>query len=1739
MLRSPRRQRRRLRIMLFLSAVLSSLFVLLLIYWPVRVPFVLITATPYGWPLPPNAWVAEDAAAFDELHNQTLQVMQAEPGWRNRAEFLDGWRKQLQAAERARHGGDALLMYVSAHGVVDEQGRPCLIPPAASALRSEQWIPLSDMLAVIGELIPASAPKLLMLDCSRQSSNWSAGLIHNTFNDRVAELVGGDAERTVPGLVILNSAGPQQRGWASAELNGSVFGRAVMLGLAGEADRRLPGERSGVRDGAVTVKELYRYVARSVREWSEHNRVAPQTPQLIPENPRDFRLAGNLSSRVLKRLSDRYGSLPRRPDAVTDDEIAELWRAVDGLRTQRLAQVDPFEWSRLERRLVWLEQAAQAGNAYQASARKLHGDLKRQLADARRRLGDDPAGRAALAARAGALRNADSPWRTDLQVRSLALAEQLGVLSTTSAARLREQSTALLEGRATLPIDAADPLSQRYDRLDAAHYLKLLTAYQTSDAWKGAPVAREAHDARQSLERLISSGDERTDRALRSWWSEADRRRRQAEDATWIGPAAGEDPWPGFQQWLDEQFQPGAPAAVWYDAWHLRDRIWARSPYLAQWLSSTWWRRADESNGDDEPVEADLIPILTQNDSLARRLDVDEGSVGLEDELQALRDRHEQLESRFELAVQSLLQPEVKRDAATWQRIEQILATPIVGAEQRATLRRRQAEIAAALHAEPARATPIESADVKATGKNEAKPDAAPSDSPDSPVAENSASQVVDAPSGDAKELRKTGNDGRASDSSERARLIGWSRHPMLLLAGVESFGANTMRGTDATGAELAESGDGAEAIKQSSAKQSSAADDAATTRNPLELLPAWEAQVRIRLRVLSQTAGAGTSRTAPPTPAVAATQPTRATDDVGGETDSPAPHDVAVEASELSLHGRLARDERAFRSAAALLSAAPPHDPVADLRSYDLQQRLLWFASRSLDDYYGAGPRTRANIAERPFFAQAAGDYLEAAERLTSVRASVRRDIQHLHDRLQRLGEYAGCRVSVQPAATPPDGANEFAYDLELSREAEATSESSAPGIAGSEPLVPPGRLVAFTRRESGAIIGGRLPLDLPDGGGMATVRLIAPLQGKDLLAVAAFRGHEWTTPVTPGGVGGPLVEYQPQASDNASVIVLGDRPQQASILFVLDCSASMKDPLPAEATGENEPQMRSRIESAKGALGQLLDHISRTGNSRVGVRFFGHRVGWSTTAPVRMLRQPNYTGDMPADLMPNSDVELVLPLGRFEGNELTTVLDRLDSVRAWGQSPLYLSLLRALDDFDTDLPGADRSIVVITDGANYPFSPSTAAQREPVPPTSAQVLAAVRGRGVPIYILGVGLAATSNQGERAALIDICRASGGSYFDVASGGDLLRTLQGRLGAGVYRVEDGDNRPIGLDSPRSPGVPLNRPIQIDGLGGLARSFQVKTEGAQDRFRVEGGESVVFQVAPGGRGLIVPPYDRDFPVAGVTVSSGRAQRYLARVHRPEADPRGIRFSVSIQDENLRFTPRPAEMWVEVTPVMPNDAAPPRIYSFYDRQFVQGDRRPGVPWEAWVPRVEWLANDWPVDARQARVNVWFKFERTANHALTVGLRDWNREKERFAVSQPIPNLTDASYRILATRSAGANPTVELRVLEEHGPQSPGFGALRVLLETDAPVAPLRIARQFDSSNRTATHAFTFDAASYAALEAHPSTRFVFTLRQATRAGAWSFPNDLPLEVDVFTQGDKLPLNAASGNNAAPPP
>ena len=163
-------------------------FVAYLLFRPRPVPLAALTVTDYRSPLNPNALAAEDLRRFEAAFKGYRNIR-----FSSAMEGATAIGKPCYAANcsvfvrgsgngRLFPDNDIVLLFLSAHGVVDSQARPCLLMSGSDPLDQRTWIPALDVVAYVNEFV-SSSRKALILDSGRIRENLPAGILHNGFAD--------------------------------------------------------------------------------------------------------------------------------------------------------------------------------------------------------------------------------------------------------------------------------------------------------------------------------------------------------------------------------------------------------------------------------------------------------------------------------------------------------------------------------------------------------------------------------------------------------------------------------------------------------------------------------------------------------------------------------------------------------------------------------------------------------------------------------------------------------------------------------------------------------------------------------------------------------------------------------------------------------------------------------------------------------------------------------------------------------------------------------------------------------------------------------------------------------------------------------------------------------------------------------------------------------------------------------------------------------------------------------------------------------------------------------------------------------------------------------------------------------------------------------------------------------------------------------------------------------------------
>lgn len=1687
---------------LLLAVALIAGFLVYLMYRPMRTPLLMAAATDYAPPWPPNAWAKEDLQGLTVLDRQEVATCH-QLSWESNEEGLRQLRTQLDAVRPGGPSKDVVIVYLSVHGAVDAQGRPCLIPPGA-AIEGREWLPIKDLLQTLfvenrpGRL-PDRVRKLLVLDAGRVHCNWGAGVLYNAFAERLSEVVG---ELKVPNLAVLNSTSPGQAAWASPDLGGSAFGHFFSQAMQGAADAE-----QGNHDGKVSLQELYRYLAAHVRQWTLENRADVQTPMLVPADPEMELVYARPSART-------ESSTPSSAPDPRWDDVARLW-----VRHQELARVPPYRlsplaWEAFQHKLLRLEELALAGAAYDDEFRQTKTDSA-VLADQ-------------LAAQA-------APRR--LPAFSLPLAAHFVWWGAEEADRLHKKSP--WNQPETPAVPAAAPANEpKPDAPPAATDAKASASAKKETA-QVAPPAKDAAPKPGQKEPVapVPAGNQPT--------TAKPAQAKAADPAQADAPATA----PRYD------YYPAA-AAAW--RWCLDDPTRERIDRVLDFLSAT------ESRPAADVAEIQFLRML------AEQLDWQAAAERVQDAL-FVRRWASNAGAPAEPQVQYLIRPLVDRaDAARRQGDDQLLVgtptaldqadahwTEAVGGEEKlagyrwAVAAAERAATAVALRDRAWAEVPYLAKWAQSESRLSKSADAGElrllvlaahtlSDEIENAIRKGAPTKELDA-AGTLVESQLAGCEKTLADESYRLRAMAGDDQrtlrdieDLLSVPLVSGDDRNRLREKYLRIARALATATGGGSTKIAEPATSAPADDGTPTREPL--LPAREhLALTILDRSFLETGEEDAAAREPPRDAASDAESTSVTlsrvEQVklltaqgatvrsllesirATATAHLAQTQQAAEQAEQSplpaanVRAGASRADRLVRAAAGLLGRSlwtnPRDEPGRQLAELDLRFLLDWQARRALDDFWGSPTGDPP-----PYFQTVVRECLTAARDLGRPVGASSGEEKRLAEQAERLAQAAAQGIQT----TSPDLLVDDVDPYLVQTTSAALAEHLPAGVSAFAVRFADGQAVPLSRPDQPQTALGRLPVPVTASAAPEQLRYAIRNQAnlsqqRSLRASVFYRGHAWRSEFFVQPAHGLEIVYEPPRYPAPTVTVFGQARQQASVVFILDCSGSMMRRL-----GGVETQGRL-IDLARDTLEAILLRLVGPDDPfRVGVLVYGHRCGWNP-APGRhselVLPDPARPGQFapaPSDfaLHPNSDVESVLPLGAFSDRIRRQLETRLDALPAMGQTPLYLAVIQAIAAVRQEPPENRLHVVAITDGFNDQTSggpPDARKYRTDV----EDVLSTLGSRRVQLDIVGFDLVAKTPN-EQASEKDVkalAARTGGAFHSAADPSSLLKALEKSLGLVQYTVQAVAARPGAKPSPATTEpVELGRSVTVEQPPGLKRDYRValvdpERPAAAD-IVLEGGEAIQLYLAADPqqreRRLVHRRYDRDLRASAERANDplDPNRRFFLGAHLPERLGPSVRFPVSIQNADAeQFSPRPAEAWVEVRPRLPDRSLGP-AYSFYDLTF-EADRP--------VPVLSCRAPAWPENAASAAIRLWSKMSKTEpDHSVPL---------ERFADQAIVLKAApDVRFSLEIERREKPEDPHQVVLTERH---PPGSGLDAVKVEMWPP--PERTVHRYSFETATVRHTFVYSPVAAGQLR---DARILLTSRQRLAEGAIA-PAE-PLELTI---------------------
>ncbi|HND51093.1 MAG TPA: hypothetical protein PLV92_01810 [Pirellulaceae bacterium] len=1565
-----------------------------ILYRATKVPLVVLSAGTYRAQLPPNGWAAEDQRKLTLVNSSNIKSHAVAAGELTRELFLTELDRTLGEAQpggppRQRN----VILYVSAHGAVDEKNEPCLLFADADPLDSATWLPVRTLLERVQDHAELKkrgrSRKLVLLDAARLPALWRLGQIHNAFNERLEALVvelnrsQGEGE-----ICVLNSAGDGERGWDAPELGGSAFGHFVAQALSGAADKD--------GDAAVSLAELHGYLKSAVRQWVRSRRGDRQEPRLMPADA-DFPLVHVRGSKVDAVTSKAAGEQGFDP-GVAVARTAKLWQAREELLERGLVRRQPLLAAELETKLLRLDALLVAGEGYRDEARQLEDELGKLLSAARR--SPWPNKMASLSVRSAEFwDDPEFPARPDAELfvrwreakakppaageppppvpaPPAAIASVWRWLQERAAAKAPLDWKDVDDGIAFL--DAAGPRQPEF--LEAA-WLRLCARYVNRERVPASALCG-ALSARDAAEAAATPPDERTQYWLQTSVDRADQARRRADDLLLVGTAPAlvdaATAWTQVTspQATDSYVRSTALQTTIANAYRLRDEAWSKLPYLAEWSIATLQPGAAQSGKLEQSISLDRLrqtidALQSLDEALEQALVARQWNEALDKRVGEFESRFNELKAAYADHCEFLRR--TGSDERAWRQIHEALRVPLLSADQRQQL----AQIAAKIIRSRAG---------------------------DAPAAADDDIIVSDDES--TNWLRRLVRSRLAPTLLDATRLDVASTSEA---SKGESKQSDTSKSETSGG--VAAAGDSGTSTRESSAAAETDEADAATLSRGrvLELLAVQGGRVRAALAQARPTSSRWIAET-----------------DRGAE------------------------------------------EPAVRLRWFDGRQLALWHAARALDDFWGdvsgasslagganepapgAAASTTPGVspndfggAVEPFFATWADGCLRAAADLApQAVASPRRggvDLRQLLDARRQLAKTGPVIRATELTIGEEDASASNVVSVESKTEIPAGSLTLTINPYGDRQ-----RSLALideqkqdvTRR--GVKIGdeSQESTSLPYTLERKTLGNLPTLE-----AVALYRGHIWHRPIPVGRAGRgeeTVVVRQPPIAPR--VEVRGDNADDVWVIFVLDVSGSMNEPLGGEAQGVR------RWNAALNAYFELLDELARMPRQkyRVGLTLYGHRTGWSLVKNQLQLRvNPNLlaAGVNPDKLPPPAlDVEALTPISDHQllnRGWIEATRRKLETdYRPWAQTPLFFSVQEMLGHFDREIDRggiratAPRHLIVITDGLNDPGpkAPDSALVRVSSLETKLRSLQG-QGKGVQLDLIGFDMSKEieKNKTDVEELRNLAAGSGGRFHDARNLESLKKALEESLNIGRFYVRAGDAELPPVEQQKrlgdvwtiAPWTPLDRLASNDrglkflvGVNGVQRATMPVT--------VSGGEALELIYNRREQRLEFTEFkssefrNRRSPVAD---PSSATLNYGVQPHLPKREGQGVTFPVSLQNLDLRaFTPRPALVWAEITPVF---ATPPQRtpkFVFQELEF-----EPSQP----VPVLQFRVARWPAEAQQAQLQMWFKMQDDVEPQKVVafppGTPPGKIELDgvTVAVETKLRTATDPFFRVLVTQ------------------------------------------------------------------------------------------------------------------------
>lgn len=435
-------------------------------------------------------------------------------------------------------------------------------------------------------------------------------------------------------------------------------------------------------------------------------------------------------------------------------------------------------------------------------------------------------------------------------------------------------------------------------------------------------------------------------------------------------------------------------------------------------------------------------------------------------------------------------------------------------------------------------------------------------------------------------------------------------------------------------------------------------------------------------------------------------------------------------------------------------------------------------------------------------------------------------------------------------------------------------------------------------------------------------------------------------------------------------SFIIHDGRKQKRARTVILDCSASMAERIATEGIGTSSVSLPvvpnsseamdknsvSKLDAARVALRQVLEQW-RGGDDWVGFSLFGHRVASSPGAGNLLQVKYMRAFPFPQDLQAYDDVETVLSVGRFGDAEFASVLERLNHLVPWGQTPLYMAILDALERMRTVDPALPRDIVVVSDGRNYQFNPPV-ERNIPL----EWVIDVAREQSVRIHLIGFGIPADEMWEATQQYQRLASETGGTVvMQVADAMTLVQNFKAHEFPFQYQLQLPESEPIVAQANQEVQLPLprtmNTPLTID-FGGDRKIIPI-SQGAAIQMRTDSGKLVSTGYTGRPVELRTPLVDR----------LGRATPFVLVISRPIVERDVLHWEFSLERTDGEISQRPRNVLLEIEPKRDGSSMDPgsssRVYASTETNWKTHSS---------VPTLSMATANWPQDTAEAELRFW---------------------------------------------------------------------------------------------------------------------------------------------------------------------